>query len=302
MDAARGLVTTALSAPRDRVAAFLRGKVAGPDAERRAYEIWGAPGRRWFGEDDVIWRVNQDPAMYAGGVCALFLQSLHPGPMAAVAQHDNYQSDPWGRLQRISNHIATTTYAPVEAAERQFALVRAVHEGVQGVDALGNTYSANDPALLRWVHDAETWSFLTAYQRWGSGRLDGREADQYVAQAAEGGERLGATGLPRSVAELEAQLEGFRPELACTPDALEVVDYLTHRAPLPWLARPGYRMVVAGGKALLPSWARRMLELPDDPGVVRAQAVMGAAATRLVGWAIVAPDGQHDRPMAPPQK
>lgn len=282
---------------RERLAQFLRDKVAGPDAAERAWRIWGAEGERWFSEDDVIWRVNQDPAMYAGGVCALFLQSLHPGPMTAVAQHDNYQSDPWGRLQRISNHIAVTTYAPIPDAEEQFARVRAVHEHVRGVDDLGNSYWAGDPELLRWVHDAETWSFLNAYQRWGSARLTAAEADEYVAQAAQGGARLGATGLPLTVAELDAQLTNFRPVLACTSDALEVVDFLTHRPPLPAVAKPGYRMVIAGGKALLPRWAKVMLGLPVDRCAVAVQSGLGASATKLVGWALVNPDGQHNRPM-----
>lgn len=281
---------------RARAGEFLRSRVAGPDAERRAQQIWGGQGERWFGEQDPIWRVNQDPAMYAGGVCALFLQSLHPGPMKAVAQHDNYQSDPWGRLQRISNHIAVTTYAPIEMAERQFAVVRAVHERVKGVDDFGRPYAAGDPELLRWVHDAETWSFLTAYQRWGrGGPLTPVEADEYVRQAALGGARLGATDLPQDVASLQRQLEDFRPQLATTPDALEVVDFLTHRAPLPAVARPGYRMVIAGGVALLPPWARQMLRLPADGPRVRCRAALGAVATRLVGWALVAPDGQQDR-------
>ena len=280
---------------RRQVAEFLRAKVAGPDALERAQRIWGAEGERRFGPSDPVWQVNEDPAMYPGGVCALFLQSLHPGPMKAVAQHDNYQSDPWGRLQRISNHIAVTTYAPIPDAERQFAVVRAVHERVRGVDDFGNPYAADDPDLLRWVHVAETWSFLTSYQRWGRGHLDAAGADRYVAQSAEGGQKLGATGLPQTVAELEQQLEDFRPQLACTDDALEVVDFLTHRAPLPVVAKPGYRMVISGGKALLPAWAREMLGMSIDPRLVRGQAALGRTASTLVGWALVEPDGSHNR-------
>lgn len=285
---------------RSHVSAFLRSKVAGPDAAERAWRIWGAEGERRFSAEDPIWRVNQDSAMYPGGVCALFLQSLHPGPMAAVAQHDNYQSDPWGRLQRISHHIAVTTYAPLPEVEAQLALVRAVHRSVAGTDDFGNAYRADDPDLLRWVHVAETWSFLTAHQRWGSNPLTPAEADLYVAQSAGAGEGLGATGLPHTVDELDAQLEASRPELACTRDALEVVDFLTHRAPLPLVARPGYRMVIAGGKALLPAWAREMLQLPTGTATVRRQAGLGAVATKVVDWALVGPDGEHDRPMQPP--
>lgn len=285
---------------RSHVSAFLRAKVAGPDAAERAWRIWGAEGERRFGPSDPIWRVNQDGAMYAGGVCALFLQSLHPGPMAAVAQHDNYQSDPWGRLQRISHHIAVTTYAPLHEVEAQLAMVRAVHRSVAGIDDFGTAYRADDPHLLRWVHVAETWSFLAAHQRWGRSPLTPAEADRYVEQSAWAGQGLGATGLPVTVAELDAQLEAFRPELACTRDALEVVDFLTHRAPLPLVARPGYRMVIAGGKALLPGWAREMLQLPGGAVTVRRQAMLGRMATRLVDWALVGPDGEHDRPMRPP--
>lgn len=274
---------------RDRTGAFLRARVAGPDADERAERIWGAEGERWYHPGDVIWRVNQDRAMYAGGVCALFLQSLHPGPMAAVARYDDYQADPWARLQQISNHIAVTTYAPIPDAERQFAVVRAVHARISGVDDLGNTYRADDPDLLRWVHDAETWSFLASHQRWGRRRLTPAECDTYVRQSAEGGRRIGATDLPQTLAELEAQVEAFRPQLATTPAALDVVDFLTHRAPLPAPARPGYRMVIAGGRSLLPTWAREMLHLPTARAVVAAEAAQGHVATRLVGWALGSP-------------
>lgn len=280
---------------RQQLAGLLRARVAGPDAERRAREIWGSPGERWFSEADPIWAVNQDPAMYSGGVCALFLQSLHPGPMAGVAQHDNYQGDPWGRLQRIANHIAITTYAPIPMAEQQLAVVRRVHDFVTGTDHQGRPYSANDPHLLRWVAVAETWSFLNAYQRWGRGHLSDHEADVYVAQSALAAQKLGATGLPTTVAELDAQLEDFRPELETTDDALEVVDFLVHRAPVPALAKPGFLMVVSGGIGLLPPWAREMLQLPDGPARRAARAANGAAATRTVGWALVNRDGTHNR-------
>lgn len=280
---------------RRQVADLLRAKVAGPDARERAQQIWGSPGQRWFSERDPIWAVNQDPAMYTGGVCALFLQSLHPGPMAGVAQHDNYQGDPWGRLQRISNHIAITTFAPVPMAEQQIALVRRVHDFVAGTDHRGRPYSANDPHLLRWVAVAETWSFLHSYQRWGRGRLSASEADTYVAQSALAAQKLGATGLPMDVHELESQLHAYRPELETTPDALEVVDFLTHRAPVPLVARAGFQAVVAGGTSLLPEWAREMLQLSNSPSVLAVQRAAGRAATKVVDWALVNPDGTHSR-------
>ena len=71
---------------RRRAGEFLLSRVAGDDHGPRIERIWGTPGERTYGPSDPIWHVNQDPSMYTGGVCALFLQSLHPGPMAAVCQ------------------------------------------------------------------------------------------------------------------------------------------------------------------------------------------------------------------------
>ncbi len=48
--------------------------------------------------------------MFAGGIAALLLQSLHPLAMAAVAAHSGYQGDPWGRLQRTSYFLAVTAF------------------------------------------------------------------------------------------------------------------------------------------------------------------------------------------------
>ena len=113
-----------------------------------------------------MWRVHADASMFPGGVAALLLQSLHPLAMAGVAGHSGYKGDPWGRLQRTSHFLATTTFGTVEDAEATIARVRAIHERVRGRDPKGRPYRASDPHLLRWVHVAEAHSFLTAHQRY----------------------------------------------------------------------------------------------------------------------------------------
>ena len=110
----------------------LRERVAGADAKERAARIWGSDGPRWHSPDDVIWHVNGDAAMYAGGIRALLLQALHPAAMAGVAGHSGYRSDPWGRLQRTSEFIAMTTYEPISSALALIERVKAVHERVRG--------------------------------------------------------------------------------------------------------------------------------------------------------------------------
>nr|WP_241770113.1 oxygenase MpaB family protein [Cellulosimicrobium sp. MM] len=163
-------------------AIFLR--VAGPDATATRARIHETPGPRWFPAGSAVQRVHGDASMFVGGLRALLLQSLHPLAMAGVAAHSGYRGDPWGRLQRTSTFIATTTFGTADDAAGAVAAVRAVHERVRGVAPDGRPYRASDPDLLRWVHVAETQSFLVAHQEVGHRPLDAAGCDEYVAQAA----------------------------------------------------------------------------------------------------------------------
>ena len=109
--------------------------------------------------------------MFVGGIRALLLQSLHPVAMLGVSQHSGFRGDPWGRLQRTSRFLATTTYGTIADAERSIRIVRAIHGRVKGTTPSGGEYRADDPHLLGWIHVAEVDSFLTAYQVFGSAPL-----------------------------------------------------------------------------------------------------------------------------------
>jgi uncharacterized protein (DUF2236 family) len=151
-----------------QMAGALRSRVAGDDAPAKARVIWGSEGERWFTPADPIWRVHADASMFPAGIRALLLQSLHPLAMAGVAGHSGYKGDPWGRLQRTSEFLATTTFGTVEAAQAQIDRVRSIHQRVRGKAPDGRPYTASDPHLLAWVHAAEADSFLTSYQRYAS--------------------------------------------------------------------------------------------------------------------------------------
>jgi uncharacterized protein (DUF2236 family) len=269
-----------------RLGSALRARVAGDDATERAKVIWGRQGERWFTPEDPVWRVHADASMFPGGVAALLLQSLHPLAMAGVAGHSGYRGDPWGRLQRTSHFLATTTFGTVDDAEAAIARVRGIHERVRGRDPQGRPYRASDPRLLSWVHVAEAHSFLTAYQRYAVQPLTPAEADTYVAQSALVASRLGATELPTTVAELDAALAGFRPELEATDEARAAARFLLLEPPLPWSARPGYGLIASGGVALLPRWARRALRLPVDGPIPALAGGAGRVGTRAVRWAM----------------
>jgi uncharacterized protein (DUF2236 family) len=286
-------VVSSVTQPARRwLANSLRDRVAGSDAEAKARVIWTSEGERWFTPEDPIWRVHDDASMFVGGLRALLLQSLHPLAMAGVAGHSGYKSDPWGRLQRTSTFLATTTFGTVRDAEAAVRTVRGIHDRVRGRAADGRAYAASDPHLLAWVHAAEADSFLASYRRFGAGRLTPAEEDGYVAQSAFVAERLGAVDVPHSVAELAAAMDAYRPELVGTPGAYDAARFLLLHPPLGWTERPGYAALAAGGVALLPLWAKEMLRLPALPVTERLVSLpLAEAAVRAIRWAITDPRG-----------
>ncbi|WP_353950434.1 oxygenase MpaB family protein [Knoellia sp. S7-12] len=275
---------------RTQLAHALRSRVAGDDAAAKAAVIWGAEGERWFTPEDPIWRVHADAAMFPGGIRALLLQSLHPLAMAGVAGHSGFKGDPWGRLQRTSEFLATTTFGTIEHAEKIIERVRSIHERVRGKAADGRPYAASDPHLLRWVHVTEVDSFLVAFQRYAAKPLTDAEADRYVEQTAVVAQRLGVVDPPLTTAALATAIEAYRPELQSTPAAREAARFLLVHPPLPLAAKPGYAALAAGAVALLPRWARRPLRLPWLPFTERVLArPLGDAATATVRWAMTDP-------------
>ncbi len=281
---------------RSGLAGQLRSRVAGEDAQERARLIWGAEGERWFGPQDPVWRVHADATMFVGGIRALLLQSVHPLAMAGVAGHSGYRADPWGRLQRTSHFLATTTFGTVEAAEGAIEAVRTIHGRVRGRAEDGRAYSADDPHLLAWVHLAEADSFLSAYQRHAPEPLTEAEADLYVEQSGVVASRLGVVEPPTTVAALHAGIDAFRPELAATPAARDAARFLLLQPPLPLAARPGYGALAAAAVSLLPRWARTPLGLPRLPVTERLLVrPVGDAATGVIRWAMTSPEITSER-------
>jgi uncharacterized protein (DUF2236 family) len=279
----------ALEPVRRWVADQIRARVIGDEPDDKAAAIFDAPGPRWFADDRVIRRVHADASMFVGGLRALLLQSMHPLAMAGVAQHSDYRTDPWGRLQRTADFLAATSFGNVETAEAAVARVRQVHTRVRGRAADGRAYSANDPHLLRWVHICEVDSFLASYRRYGAAELTDGEADQYVADMAVVAEALGVNHAPRSVADLRAEFKDFREECKGTPEARQAARFLLLEPPLPLPARGPYTVLAAAAVSLLPGWTRWPLRLPylpvSETVLVRPA---GAAITGLIRWSLTA--------------
>lgn len=250
---------------RRALADTLRDRVVGDSADEKRAAVMLAPGERWFDPSRPIHRVHTDASMFIGGMRALLLQALHPLAMAGVAQHSDYRSDPWGRLQRTADFLATTSFGPAELAQQTIDRIVAVHKTVVGTASDGRPYSASDPHLLRWVHVAEVDSFLCAHQTYGANPLSSEEADGYVKDMSFIALKLGIPGPPTNVRELRDQLAMFRPEMRATQESRDVAHYLLIEPPLDLVSRIPYALISAAAVATLPVWARSKLRLPFLP-------------------------------------
>ncbi len=290
------LPTRALSGARRRVALAVRSRVAGEDADAKRHQIWESEGERWYTDADAIRRVNGDASMFAAGLTALLLQSLHPSAMAGVADHSDYLGDPWGRLQNTSGFIATTTFGTIADATALIRAINGAHRAVVGTDHRGRPYDARDPHLLRWVHVAEIWSFLECHRLYGRYPLTTAQRDEYVSQSSRTGIMLGARDVPMTVSELDEALQSYRPELETSPAALDARHFLLDEPPVGRTDRPAYELLRRGAVAALPDWAAEMLELSPGPfGSREAGRTLGKAGVTGLRWVLDALD-EPDRP------
>jgi uncharacterized protein (DUF2236 family) len=214
-----------------------------------------------FGPESVTWRIHADPSMLIGGLRALLVQALHPLAMAGVAQHSDYQDDPWGRLQRTVDYVVTTTFGDTPKALAAGAKVRAVHSRVRGVDPVtGRRYRADDPELLLWVHAVEVHSFLAAYRRYG-GWLSGADADTYVAEMVGAAQLVGLSPeqVPACTDDLRSYFRGVTG-LQLTPAAKDAMGQILSPG-MPLALRPMWVVPTTAAVALLPRWARDLYGL-----------------------------------------
>lgn len=268
----------------------------------------GDPGLT--GPGSASWRVIAEPAAIAGGIRGLVMQVAHPLAMAGVADHSAFRTDPLGRLHRTSAYVTATTFGSTREALEISLRVRRVHPHVRGTAPDGRSYRADDPRLLTWVSVALTSSFLAAQRHWVPWELTASQADEFVAEqsglhalldprvdvealladpAARTALRDGQvtlplleTGvLPRNTEQLADVLRTFEAELALNHQGREALRFL-RRPTIPYVARPGYRALLAGAVASLDPPVAAALNLSAGPlGRRAALARAGLTLTAL---------------------
>ncbi|MFI6479688.1 oxygenase MpaB family protein [Nonomuraea sp. NPDC050663] len=121
-----------------------------------------------FGPGSVQWDLAGEYRNLLAAGSALILQTMHPAVGAAVREHSDYKSDPWGRLNRTLTSVQKWVYAdgPAEGAR-----LRELHRPISGVDEQGRTYHALNGEAWAWVHLTLFERFL-AVQRIFGGPVD----------------------------------------------------------------------------------------------------------------------------------
>jgi uncharacterized protein (DUF2236 family) len=219
-----------------------------------------------FGPGSVVWRVHRDRSFPLAAIRSLMIQALHPLAMAGVAQHSNWQRDPFGRMAATAGYVLTITYGDTAAAESAAARVRAVHTHVRGTDEVtGLAYRAEDPELLLWVHAGMVDSIVHVVQRYGRS-LDAADADRYVAEMARFAEIIGvpATRVPTSVDALRQYLESVELRQA-TPAAVEAIGIVLDPPGLDDDTRELWHDLGRVAAGTLPAWARSMYGFEETP-------------------------------------
>ena len=238
-----------------------------------------------FGPDSMTWRVHGDPAMAIAGFRALLLQAVHPLVMAGFDANSTFRDDPWGRLRRTGEWVATVTYGTTADAEAAGARLRSLHGRLApGIEPrTGRSYRVDDPDLLLWVHCTEVESFLSTYRRCG-GRLAPGDGDRYVAEMRTSARLVGLdpARVPDTVAGIEEYYRRVRPELRVSAVARSNALW-GFVPPMPrWVqvltpARPAWAGLVTVAAGMLPPWARRLYGLPGLPTTDLAATLSGRA-------------------------
>jgi uncharacterized protein (DUF2236 family) len=219
-----------------------------------------------FGPRSVVWRLHRDRSFPVAAIRSLMLQALHPLTMAGVAQHSDWRRDPFGRLAATSGYVLTVTYGARADAEAAAMRVRAVHRHVRGVDDVtGLPYSADDPALLLWVHAAMVDSVVCVAERYGR-RLESGDADRYVGEMVPFAAIVGVPEelVPKSVRELTGYLSSVGL-LQATPAARDAIGFVLDPPDLDPDMRETWHDLGQVAIGTLPEWARSLYGFPTPP-------------------------------------
>ena len=199
---------------------------------------------------------------------AILLQAAHPLIAAGIADHSQFRSSgraAIGRLRATVRAMLALAFGDSASHRRSIETIRHVHRRINGalrvptgVYPAGARYSAEDPALVLWVHATQVESVLMLYEML-FGALTSAERDAYCDEASDVAIELGAdaAAVPRTWPALRAYLETeyASGRITVGPDARAISDALLFPplTAVPWPLSSINRVMTIG---LLPADVR----------------------------------------------
>lgn len=144
-----------------------------------------APEDGLFRPDGWLRRISGEPSVLFGGARALLLEVAHPLVAAGVAEHSDFERDPFGRLQRTLAAVTALAFASRDEALAAARGVARSHETVSGKLAVatgpfsaGTAYHGRDPELVLWVWATLVDTALAVYRDF-VGSVEAPALDEY---------------------------------------------------------------------------------------------------------------------------
>lgn len=217
------------------------------------------------------------------------MQLAHPKVAAGVAEHSRFREDPLGRLYRTMNTMWSIVFGEKPEARQSLERLQRVHRSVRGAigdsDVLppGDSYTAQDPELLLWVHATLVDSALVTYERF-VGFLSEQDKRRYYAETTRLAVLLGVPQ-PKIPSSLERFDDYMREMVACGvvsvgATARRLAGEILHPRPLVLrIGAPLSNFITAG---LLPSPLREEYGLEWNAGRERLLTLLGQTVRMLL--------------------
>jgi uncharacterized protein (DUF2236 family) len=229
------------------------------------------PVEGFFGPGTMMWRVGRETALFLGGMTCILLQLSHP-KVAPGIEHSDYEADPHARFSRTFEVVDAIIFGDVETALEGAMIVRELHTYVTGeLDedvgpyAAGETYAANDPDLLLWVHATLIHQSVVAYDTYVEDLHD-EEAERFYQDSKTFGQLFGVPReqYPETLSEFRTYVDRTAEEkLALGQTGAAVRDIILETSYLPGPALTTVLRPVRAffGAATMPPAARDALGL-----------------------------------------
>lgn len=212
----------------------------------------------------AIEKINAERVVLLGWGAAILMQMAHPLVAAGIDEHSTALTSLATRLRRLRRTVdvmLALNFAPPAEAQRAAAGVNAIHRRVNGrlgtetgAHPAGVPYSAEDPALLKWVLATLMYALPRAYELF-VGPLTAVEKAQFCHDVVVIAELLNlpAREVPPTMEELQAYLDATVAggEVAVGETARRLARELFW-PPVPFVLRPLLALVRLPAIGLLP--------------------------------------------------